>query len=558
MEKKFDILNKIIVVYEKSKYSKLNNNIFSRLDTELKQLASYFHLNETEAFIFAIIFALNYKNADSVNIIEISNHFKCSPMELLKYSHIFNNLSEKGYINEDKDLVANELIFANDAYIVDTDISRNIINDKEINQSKNESVTKLVDFLEKVNQLYEKKVDDKINDHTLRRKFKTLLFQNQHLNFIEKMNQFYITERHLFIFYYLIWDNLTGSDETYIESVLKNIIDQPSTRIHIIQDFNNEEENELVINDLIEIEPAHFINDSVMKLGVRSLEMLEAEGIKLFDRYKKNKNSDVILPSDINGMELFFSKNEKSQLNLIQKALKPPKFKALQDRLRSRSLPEGVTILLYGAPGTGKTESVLQIAKKTGREIIKVDISQTKSMWYGESEKKIKEIFTKYEKYSKKSAKTPILFFNEADAILSIRRNNLESNVSQTENTIQNILLEELENFKGIFMATTNLAENLDPAFERRFLFKVKFHKPSTEIRTKIWQSKLKTLSLRNCRLLAESYDFSGGQINNIVRKSEIAEVVHGKKLSIELIMKFCEEENFSFDKNRNKIGFGR
>lgn len=210
--------------------------------------------------------------------------------------------------------------------------------------------------------------------------------------------------------------------------------------------------------------------------------------------------------------------------------------------------------MLHGAPGTGKTEIVKQLAKATGREIMRVEISQSKSMWFGESEKKIKRIFTDYRAYAKECKQTPILFFNEADAIISKRKDSTISNVAQTENAIQNIILEELENFDGILMATTNLASNLDSAFERRFLFKVPFSKPSQEVRAKIWRSKLPDLEYKECQLLAHEFDFSGGQIDNIIRKSEIDEIVSGTSSNFEKIASFCNEE--SIIAKRPDIGF--
>ena len=73
------------------------------------------------------------------------------------------------------------------------------------------------------------------------------------------------------------------------------------------------------------------------------------------------------------------------------------KFKKMQLRLKEKSMPIGITAILHGVPGTGKTESVYQLAKESGRNIFKVDISETKSMWFGESQKLVKKIFTEYE-----------------------------------------------------------------------------------------------------------------------------------------------------------------
>ncbi|MCB0513242.1 MAG: ATP-binding protein, partial [Bacteroidetes bacterium] len=238
----------------------------------------------------------------------------------------------------------------------------------------------------------------------------------------------------------------------------------------------------------------------------------------------------------------------------LQNLLQEDKYHETQTRLTNKGLPKGIAILLHGVPGTGKTEIVKQLAKTTNREIMKVEISQSKSMWFGESEKIIKRIFTDYRAYAKESKLTPILLFNEADAIISKRKENSNSGVAQTENAIQNIILEELENFEGILMATTNLANNMDAAFERRFLFKIPFKKPTKEVRAKIWKSKLPHLEAECCQILAEKFDFSGGQIDNIIRKSEIQEIVHGSVTNFEQIQSFCKEE-FIITKT-TKIGF--
>ncbi len=91
----------------------------------------------------------------------------------------------------------------------------------------------------------------------------------------------------------------------------------------------------------------------------------------------------------------------------------------------------------------------------------------------------------------KRQSVTPILFFNEADAIIAKRKEATSSNVSDTENRIQNILLEEIENFEGILIATTNLVSKIDTAYERRFLFKIEFQKPSITVKAQIWKSKM-------------------------------------------------------------------
>ena len=126
--------------------------------------------------------------------------------------------------------------------------------------------------------------------------------------------------------------------------------------------------------------------------------------------------------------------------------------------------------------------------------------------------------------------------------------------MAQTENTIQNIILEEMERLDGILVATTNMADNLDSAFERRFLFKIKFDKPAMDARKRIWLSKMPSLSEEDAQALATDFSFSGGEIDNIIRKATIMEVLEGKRPDLQDIRRLCREEKMHGD--RARIGF--
>lgn len=162
-----------------------------------------------------------------------------------------------------------------------------------------------------------------------------------------------------------------------------------------------------------------------------------------------------------------------------------------------------VACLFYGAPGAGKTETVYQLARRTGRNIMRVNISEIKSSWVGESEKNIKNVFNKYRFLVERSEAAPILLFNEADAILGKRMEGAERAVDRMENSIQNIILQEIENMEGILIATTNIAGNLDKAFERRFLYKIEFERPDIQAKCAIWKSMLPELNEDEAECLA-------------------------------------------------------
>ncbi len=282
---------------------------------------------------------------------------------------------------------------------------------------------------------------------------------------------------------------------------------------------------------------------------------------KIFEsRIKKKKRelktvyTDHIKNSKID-KELFFDSDLSEKVEVLISSLGKKHFKEVESRLKRAGFAPGMVSLLYGYPGTGKTATVHCIAKATKRDILQVDISNINDKFVGESEKRLKEVFNEYKKAKKILPLTPILLFNEADALIG-KRVDVRNSVDQMSNNMQNILLEELEKFEGIFFATTNLTNNMDDAFSRRFLYKIEFGKPSPGIRKKIWQSKMKDIPPAWAEKLSV-YDLTGGQIDNIVRKYLIDSILLNVD-GIDEIEKMCREElSFKEDRQRLSIGFG-
>jgi SpoVK/Ycf46/Vps4 family AAA+-type ATPase len=260
--------------------------------------------------------------------------------------------------------------------------------------------------------------------------------------------------------------------------------------------------------------------------------------------------------SEITKKTLFYNSLEGQQVKRLKELMSEKSFEEIRRKMKDNGLRTGFNCLFYGSPGTGKTETVYQIARESGRDLFVVDVSQIKSCWVGESEKNIKEVFVKYRQTVSAGGTIPILLFNEADAIFGIRQQGAERAVDKMENSLQNIILQEMEDLDGILMATTNLTANLDKAFERRFLYKVRFDKPSVEARSAIWRSMIPELSEAEAIQLATDFDFSGGQIENVSRKRAIAAILETAEPDYAAIRAYCEEETLTGSDHRRKIGF--
>ena len=267
--------------------------------------------------------------------------------------------------------------------------------------------------------------------------------------------------------------------------------------------------------------------------------------------------SNNLMSSDqIPERKLYFSGKTQEEVNRLRQLLNDEQYRQITERLKEKNMPTGINVLLYGLPGTGKTELVQQLARETGRDIFVVDMSQIRDKFVGQSEQNLAQIFNAYRSFVARMPKTPILFCNECDAIFGSRMERTAHAVDKMENTLQNILLEQMEKLSGIMICTTNLTSALDKAFERRFLLKLQLPKPNNEARKQIWATMLPNLTDEQSTVLANRFDFSGGQIQNVTRKQIINSIFMGNDdLDFNRILDDCNAETMDRTNGR-QIGF--
>jgi AAA+ superfamily predicted ATPase len=261
---------------------------------------------------------------------------------------------------------------------------------------------------------------------------------------------------------------------------------------------------------------------------------------------------NIIVPESIKVNTLYFNDTMKKEVKTLE-SLCGMDFGALKTQKDLVDV-KGVNVLLYGPPGTGKTELALQLARISKRPLYKVEVNQILSKWVGESEQLLKQHFVKYKRLLRNRQAQPIFFLNECDQLLS-KRVDVQYSVDQMHNNLQNIMLEEFENFEGLMLATTNLVQNLDKAFERRFLYKISFEKPSTEVLMDIWKQFLPQLSNAELKILIDQFNFNAGEIKNIAKKMVLSQMMNLKENVFDMAKRFCESEKLGTNRVV-KIGF--
>lgn len=409
------------------------------------------------------------------------------------------------------------------------------------------------EFFNRINDLVHQRKREEINLDEFIVDVKELMQENASLPFVSALKGHNLEDSDLALFIWGCDMLITDNDGILAPCDLDNLYDGSTYELRNQINAIRRKHSRLLVKNLIR--PLN--NDGVSNPDVVELtpyvrnEMLQGLGVEV-----KAETENLILHTSITSKQLFYNPHEEHSLSQLRSLLTPDKFDDVCLRLEERGVRRGFACLFYGGPGTGKTETVLQLARQTGRNLMQVNISEIKSMWVGESEKNIKTLFDRYRKLVKDSELAPILFFNEADAIIGKRMENAEHAVDKMENAMQNIILQEMESLEGIMIATTNLTSNMDSAFERRFLYKIEFMQPSLEAKQSIWRSMLPALSDTDAKMLATKYDFSGGQIENIARKQTVEEILTGEELNINRIVEFCNAERLGNNTVRPRIGF--
>lgn len=542
---RWNISKAMSAVYQSLNDSKLRIKKTKAYSAAMDNLRTLYNLNQTQIWILCLACERYFECEDSITFKNISSELDVPVMSIISWKKEIEFLIEHGFLEHSG---------RNGGVQPINDFSESIYNNTEyIPQAKKEDDD--IDFISYMADRYESRRGEDMSARSIQRELTLYERAHTYLDVVKRVSAELENPNYRFFVYDVASDVLKGGD-SYLNATISDLYDG-GERYNVATEMM-EEKHELFQKGLVEFAKKGNLSDATITLSDKGRKLVLGEKAFLFEDSINDKN--LIKTDCIKEKKLFYSPENQKEIDRLKEALQEEKLKGIQQRLKDDGLPVGVAVLLYGAPGTGKTESVMQIAKETGRSIIHVDISEAKSAWFGESEKRVKKIFTSYrnscELAERKGELMPILLFNEADALISKRKNDTSGNCAQTENAVQNIILEELENLKGIFIATTNLASNMDSAFERRFLFKIKFENPSTEAKTSIWMNKLSWLDKGSATEFAREYDFSGGQIDNIVRKIAMNEVITGERPEISDIRDMCNCEKIDNPEGSRRIGF--
>lgn len=317
---------------------------------------------------------------------------------------------------------------------------------------------------------------------------------------------------------------------------------------------------EEILNMFGGISRSFYLQEDILQKMIHPNKKKKVIRLKLDKLVEEQELFEYLIPTtDLNDVVLHPKTREV--LNTVIKQVDKDVFAKLKAwGLKEKRKGIDARIIFYGHPGTGKTMTAVSLAKTLKRPILSFDCSKILSMYVGESEKNVRKIFDDFKSLSKKANVSPILLLNEADQFLSSRIQGVGSSSDKMHNQMQNIFLEQIEQFQGILIATTNLLDNIDKAFSRRFNHKIEFKKPGKKQRKRLWHFMLPENADYEEGFEVDAlaiYELTGGQINLIVRNT--AYNVATREESVFGIQDFLaeieKELGSSFDKSKS-MGF--
>lgn len=520
-------------------------------ETDIRNLMKRLGLTADQVILFSAIMekSSSYRLEQS----ELAEFMGLSYLEFLQYSDDLKVLADKWLIRVKAD--------RNNIRVPD-EVVKAITDDRNYYKPGTEWYT-AVGVLKRFKQLFKLREANELEFEPMLRELDSLVQDNPKTSVASAIRKYGVLDgvKHLsnserVVFYALCYRYFSEDDDMVGWHDLEDIFGEDhDDDLDVLKARYSREELELQEKGLIEYSSENGVKSKdffKIKDSVKEEIFKEAGGLRKTQRAV----AGTIDCKTIKEKKLFYGEEEGRKVGTLRGLLSEERYAQVKKALSDKGMRTGFTCLFYGSPGTGKTETVYQLARETGRMIVSVDVTKIKDCFVGESEKNIKNLFDSYRDLVNSSDVAPILLFNEADAVFGVRKEGATSAVDKMENSIQNIILQEMESLDGILIATTNLTDNLDKAFERRFLYKIKFGRPSKEARAKIWASMIPELSEDEALSLSENYDLSGGQIENICRKRTVQSILTGVEPTFEEIKAFCDDENISSAKVTRKIGF--
>ncbi len=386
-QEKLTLASAFEMIYEEASDSKLSPEFYDTCNDALNFIRKKLNVTHFQSIMLAIL-----ANSDeSKSLKEMASYTKCSPIRFRIHREELDDLHYRHFVQWSMSRCSLE-------YRIRDEFMKAVIDNTPYTPKKYEDYT-AYDVYTKISKWIEMlKRDEELYDDIVK-SVRQLFESTKHLTFSKELLTSELNDLAVMVILITVKDFVENHSEYISSSEILRILPEESGIKSFIFVLNANTciltkkgwmEN-YTVNGMVE--PDKFC------LTDKFLETTLVE-LKEYIYTKEESISNLLLiPDAIAEKRMFYNERETEEIERLTKLLSIDKFKDIQQRLKEANMRTGFTCLFYGSPGTGKTETVLQLSRKTGRPIFQVNISEMKSKWVGESEKKIQGLFTTFVLY---------------------------------------------------------------------------------------------------------------------------------------------------------------
>lgn len=279
---------------------------------------------------------------------------------------------------------------------------------------------------------------------------------------------------------------------------------------------------------------------------------------QVFETSRVSGHFEVEWPQRTAGKSLIYPASVQAQMDGIAEQLEGERFEGNRDEMRGRGMNGGLSVLMVGPSGTGKTACAQEWARRSGRALLRVGLASLRGKYMGESESATQQLFDELRAFRMAQSREPIVLLDEVDGFLH-RRQPESGTDHPTETNLIAIFLAELQRFDGILIGTTNHTSGIDPAFHRRFLFTLAIPHPDVAAREAVLREYFPKLSATAVRDTARDVHFSPAHAEMALRQISILRPTSNLETEVRArLAGLARGWNMDEVAGRGNIGFAR
>lgn len=365
------ILESFEYIVELAEDSNLDNDFFEKAAKHIKYASRRLKLSPMQVALLAMF--VDRSEDNRIMISEIAKYVGCRTTKILRLSDDIDVLENQRYLRASRS--RNSLSYRVPGVVL-----------KSLRKSQpyiyeEEPIPDTQTFFDRFDRLMNEKGDDELTHESLMEQTMEMLDEIKGTIFATELRRCGFGDEDTLLFIFMAHLFVENNDDNIGFHDIDDLFDNDEIPSWVKREFRARE-SELFEKELIEnVNEDGMARSDAFKLTEKAKEQLLCE-LNLNKIGRSDRN--LIKAETLAKKDLIYNESERGQIAELSSILSEDRFNDVQKRLRSAGMRPGFCCIFYGAPGTGKTETVYQLARRTGRDIMRVDVDKIKSCWVGE------------------------------------------------------------------------------------------------------------------------------------------------------------------------------